>query len=105
MPAAGNGVREKGAGDHGQEPGGGGGDDELPVDQAFAAVAQGAGDGPREDGRQGCAHGDQRGGAEGAEAGVADDGAADAEQGAEHPGGEAEEEGEGVAGESRLHGR
>jgi hypothetical protein len=105
VAAAGNGVGEQGAGDHGEEARGGGRGDDVPVDQALVAVAEGAGDGAGEDRGEGGAHGDEGFGAEGPDAGVADDGAADAEQGAEDAGAEAEEEGEGVAEEAGLHGR
>jgi hypothetical protein len=105
MALAGGGVGEQRPADHREQAGGRGGDDQAPVDQAFAAVAEGAGDRPGEDRGEGGAHRDQGGGAEGPEAGVADDGAADAEQGAQHPGEEAEEEREHVARQPGVHGR
>ena len=105
MAFAGNGVGEEGTTDHGEQAGRGGGGDQAPVDQAFAAVAEGAGDRPGEDRGEGGADGDQGGGAEGPEAWVADDGAADAEQGAQDPGEEPEQEREHVAQQPGVHGR
>ncbi|HET6815532.1 MAG TPA: hypothetical protein VFJ69_16265 [Actinomycetota bacterium] len=102
---AGDGVGEKGAADHREEAGGGGRDDQPPVDQALAAVAQGPGDGAGEDGGEGGADGDQRGRSQDSQARVAHDRPADAEQGAQHPGDEPQEQGERIAQQPGRHGR